>query len=190
MVAVLLVGGIGLLLAGLLAIGFGIPVKEFSFGNTLILSGAIVACTGVMMLGLWIVVLELKNIARRFGLGIPLDARVGADLPPAGPGCQSGSGRRRLSCSAATSRRRKIPVTGSRRAPPWHEETASRDRAPGASEQPVEAAPAVKPRRNLLFSSTSRKERERAQARTAEPSAVDLDLDPALSGCAAACRTG
>ena len=46
MVAVLLIAGIGLLLAGLVAIGFGIPVKEFSFGNTLILAGTIAACTG------------------------------------------------------------------------------------------------------------------------------------------------
>ena len=37
----LLIAGIGLLLAGLLAIGFGIPIKEFSLGNTLILAGAV-----------------------------------------------------------------------------------------------------------------------------------------------------
>ena len=54
MMIALLVAGIGLLLAGLLAIGFGIPVKEFSFGNTLILAGAIAACTGMILLGLWI----------------------------------------------------------------------------------------------------------------------------------------
>ena len=42
MLAVLLIAGIGFLLAGLLAIGFGIPVKEFSFGNTMILTGAVV----------------------------------------------------------------------------------------------------------------------------------------------------
>ena len=34
-----LVAGLCLVLAGMLAIGFGIPVKEFSFGNTLILTG-------------------------------------------------------------------------------------------------------------------------------------------------------
>jgi hypothetical protein len=51
--------------------------------------------------------------------------------------------------------------------PPWQEEMAARDRV---RTEPVEAAP-VKPRRNLLFSSSSRKERERAQARTADPSA-------------------
>ena len=67
MMVVLLIAGIGLLLAGLLAIGFGIPVKEFSFGNTLILTGAVAACTGMVMLGLWMVVRELKNIARRLG---------------------------------------------------------------------------------------------------------------------------
>jgi hypothetical protein len=61
---------------------------------------------------------------------------------------------------------------------PWHEEAASRDRGrtdvPPPVPEAAEAASAVKPRRNLLFSSSSRKERERAQARTTEPS-----VDPA-----------
>ena len=48
MMVVMLVAGIGCLLAGLLAIGFGIPVKEFSFGNTLILYGG---CYGVHRAG-------------------------------------------------------------------------------------------------------------------------------------------
>jgi hypothetical protein len=42
---------------------------------------------------------------------------------------------------------------------------------------PEEAAlppPVPKPKRNLLFSSTSRKERERSQARTSEPFSPDL----------------
>ena len=71
MMVVMLVAGIGCLLAGLLAIGLGIPVKEFSFGNTLILAGAVAACTGLVMLGLWVVVRELQNIARRLGPGCP-----------------------------------------------------------------------------------------------------------------------
>src|SRR5258708_32843797 len=69
MMALLLVAGIGFLLAGLVAIGFGIPVKEFSFGTTLILAGAVAACTGAVMLGLATVVRELKHIARRLGPG-------------------------------------------------------------------------------------------------------------------------
>ena len=67
----LLVVGIGLLLVGLLAIGFGIPVKEFSFGNTLILTGVVTACTGVISIGLWAAVRELKLIAGRLGQALP-----------------------------------------------------------------------------------------------------------------------
>ena len=65
MMVVLLIAGIGILLAGLLGIGFGIPVKEFSFGNTLIITGVVAACTGMIMLSLWAMVRELKNLALR-----------------------------------------------------------------------------------------------------------------------------
>src|SRR5260370_7536107 len=86
MMFLLLIEGIAFLLAGVLTIGFGIPVKEFSFGNTLILTGTVAACTGLIMLGLWMVVRELKNIARRLG---PAVAREDEGLlfspdPPAG----------------------------------------------------------------------------------------------------------
>src|SRR5258708_19404477 len=67
MMVLVLIAGIACLLAGVLTIGFGIPVKEFSFGNTLILTGTVAACTGLIMLGLWMVVRELKNISRRLG---------------------------------------------------------------------------------------------------------------------------
>lgn len=46
----LLIAGIGVILAGLVAIALGIPVKEFGFGNTLILTGTIGACTGLIMI--------------------------------------------------------------------------------------------------------------------------------------------
>ncbi len=163
---ILLIAGIGILLAGLLAIGFGIPVKEFSFGNTLILTGAVAACTGMIMLGLWMVVRELKNIARRLGSGVATEAGdflFSRDQP------------------AAEHAGNAEPSAPS---PPWHEEATSRDRvrsdAPSAPE-PVEAAPAAKPRRNLLFSSSSRRERERAQARTPDPSAPDARPPPATA---------
>ena len=41
------IAGIGVLVAGLVAIGFGIQDKEFEVGKTLILAGTAVACTGV-----------------------------------------------------------------------------------------------------------------------------------------------
>src|SRR6204780_3590782 len=75
MMVVLLIAGIGIFLAGLLGIGFGIPVKEFSFGNTLIVTGVVTACTGMIMLSLWAVVRELKNIALQAGPGVATTSR-------------------------------------------------------------------------------------------------------------------
>src|SRR3954465_8563295 len=81
----MLVAAIGLVLAGLLAIGYGISVKEFSVGNTLIRSGVIGVCTGALMFGFWITVRELKNIAQRLGAGVPQprgEVAVRPMLPP------------------------------------------------------------------------------------------------------------
>jgi hypothetical protein len=170
MMVALLIAGIGLLLAGLLTVGFGILI-DLSLGNTLILAGAITTCTGLILLGLWMVVRELKNIARQLGSGFPSisTATAGAkarDLTLENDGFLFG----------------RDPPAPAAPPPPWLEEAAARDRvgvdAPAVPE-PVEPAPAVKPRRNLLFSSSSRKERERAQTRTAEPSAIDVRPAPA-----------
>jgi hypothetical protein len=177
-VAVLLIAGIGFLLAGLLAIGFGIPVKEFSFGNTLILTGAIVACTGAMLLGLWVLVRELKNLA--LGSGMSLEPRPRNRLPSAtssaAPGLQAPEDGGFL-FGGDQPAPDIAGQAGPGSAPPWQAEVATRDRVradtPPATE-PAEPEPAVKPRRNLLFSSSSRKERERAQARTPDPSVDDL----------------
>jgi hypothetical protein len=189
MMVVMLVAGIGLVVAGLLAIGFGIPVKEFSFGNTLILTGVIGICTGMIMLGLATTVRELKHIARRLGDGIPAASGADIGLRPVTVGVAAPGdggplfGRDQSVTEGAGSA--EAAARASRASPPWHDEAASRDRgrnetsSPPAPE-PVEAAPVPK-RRNLLFSSTSRRERERAEARASEPSAPDLlapDLRP------------
>ncbi len=79
MIVALLVAGIGFVLAGLLGIVFGLPVKEFSFGNTLILAGAVTTCTGMILLGLWTVVRELRAIAAA--------ARIGRSGDAARPDC-------------------------------------------------------------------------------------------------------
>jgi hypothetical protein len=175
MMVVLLVAGIGFVLAGLLAIGFGIPVKEFSFGNTLILTGVVGACTGMIMIGLWMVVRELKAIAERLGPGVATEFGTGNALPSNGLDNRAAEGGgflfRRDQRAAENAGNAQ-----SSSAPPWLEEVAARDRlrsdvptTPGS----VEAAPAVKGRRNLLFSSSSRRERERDQARTTDPSGAD-----------------
>jgi hypothetical protein len=177
MMVALLVAGIGLLLAGLAAIGFGIPVQEFSFGNTLILAGSVTACTGIMLLGLWIAVREL---ARRLGSGVPAVPRNSrqAAAANAAPGDHAldpfGRGEPALENRGNAEPSAPSPA-------PWQDEAAARERGrdetPSVPE-PAETAPPVKPRRNLLFSSSSRKERERAESRAADPSALELHPAP------------
>jgi hypothetical protein len=182
MVAALLIAGIGLLLAGLATVGLGIQL-DLSFGNTLILTGAVVACTGAILLGLWMVVRELKNLARQLlGPGIPLGSRAGStqaaltatlgDQAPEDVGFLFG--RDQLSVENAGG----ADPAAQPGPPPWE---ATRDRGRGevtGAPESAAAAPAPKPRRNLLFSSSSRKERERAQARVIDPST--LDIPPAV----------
>jgi hypothetical protein len=178
MMVVALIAGIGLILAGLLAIGFGIPVKEFSFGNTLILTGVMSGCTGFVMLGLWMAVRELRGLAARLGAGVAAGSGAAAAAQPTVPvtprGQAPGEGgflfpRDQTAAEAATAG----SELGAPAAPPWHEEAASRS---GRHEPPPAPEPAetVPKRRNLLFSSSSRKERERAQARASEPLTPDL----------------
>jgi hypothetical protein len=189
MMVVMLVVGIGLILAGLLAVGFGIPIQEFSFGNTLILTGVMASCTGFVLLGLWMAVRELKNLALRLGKGIPSEFDTENATQPAIP-TTAARGQTAADASSLFTRDRptaelaaSVDPAGSAVAPPpWHEEAASRgvrsEPPPAPEAAPAAAEPAPK-RRNLLFSSTSRKERERAQARTAEPLTPDM-LSPEI----------
>jgi hypothetical protein len=190
MMVALLIAGIGILLAGLLGIGFGIPVKEFSFGNTLIVTGAVAACTGMIMLSLWAIVRELRNLVLQAGSGVAKTSRADTPLRSAAASAasrdqaQEGDGfpfghDRSPEVSPGAAEPVAPPTALS--PPPWQDEAASRER-PRNDPPPVppaaEAAPAVKPRRNLLFSSSSRKERERAEARTPDPSAADVRIPP------------
>src|SRR5438270_12208830 len=185
MMFVMLVAGIGLVLAGLLAIGFGIPM-EFSTGNTLIIAGAIGVCSGAIVLALWMTVRELKNIARRLGGGVPeargeatvrpvLPVAATRDSAPAGggfPAAEQSDGSGRFSPAAPPAFTPAAP-------PPWQNEAVLRDHPIPEPMHPEPSAP--KPKRNLLSSSTSRKERERAHARSSEalpPDLLSSDLRP------------
>jgi hypothetical protein len=57
--------GIGALalFAGLVMIGFGVPINEFSFGNTLISAGTTVVVGGLIMIGLGVVTGQLRRVA-------------------------------------------------------------------------------------------------------------------------------
>jgi hypothetical protein len=167
MMAVLLGAGVGLLVAGFAALGYGVLIKDFSFGNALIVSGAVAACSGLIMFGLWVVARELQEVARQLGAGIGIAPQTGpaleSALAPAPP--RSEPGQFPFSQPPAE----KTPAAEP--APPWPMEAAAPAGPPPPP--PGEAAPPMK-RRNLLFSSTSRKERERAAARSGEPLAPDL----------------
>ena len=164
---VLLGAGVALLLAGLGALGYGILYKEFGFGNTLVVAGAVAGCSGFLMFGLWTVARELQNIAQRLASGAAASAYPA--FPPEPSLAPS------IAPPPAPPRPAETAAADIGAAPPWVE---GRGDAPPP---PVETPPAPKPRRNLLFTSTSRKERERAAARASEPLAPDLlsaDLRP------------
>jgi len=187
MMVALLIAGIGMLLAGLVTVGLGIEL-DLSFGNTLILAGAIVACTGMITLALWTVVRELKNIALQPGTGVAIPSRAETAQRPAAasagprdpaPETDGFPFGRDQSGESGPANTEPAAAPSALSPAPWQDEAASRERTridPPAV--PPTAAPAVKPRRNLLFSSSSRKERERAEARTPDPSADDLRIPP------------
>ncbi len=175
MMAALLVAGIGFILAGLLGIVLGIPVKEFSFGNTLILAGVAAACTGMLMLAFWMMTRELKHIARLLGSGAAAPARAGNPPNPAAAPQGRGSendgflfGRDHQPSEGPADDAEPAGAP-----PPRQDEVAARGRGRNDAPPMPEPEPAIKPRRNLMFSSSTRKERERAEVRTPDPAAAD-----------------
>jgi hypothetical protein len=153
----LLVAGIVAILAGLVAIVYGF-LLDLSFGNTLILAGVFGVCSGLIVLAQTAVVRELRNLGRKLSPRMAAEPRsrpaAGEDgFPPA----------RDFGLELPS-----IPAA----APPWREEAPSRDRMRQESAGALAGASAVAPppevvepapakRRNLLFSSTMRKDRER-----------------------------
>jgi hypothetical protein len=82
---------------GMFTIGFGIPINEFSFGNTLIISGTISVTGGLVLIGIAAAVRELRRIADALG-GRPLMRNTrpeSAESPAQGLGARSGSGTAR-----------------------------------------------------------------------------------------------
>jgi hypothetical protein len=180
MAIALLIAGIGFLLAGVAQIVFGIPVKEFSFGNTLLTTGAVTTCTGAIMIGIWIAIREFRDIAQHLGAVAPQHPAAAFSTAPApaivreplhdndGFALDQPAAAKAEPAPAAPPSLPAPPAP-----PPWHEETASRDRGRADAPSAAPADAAAKQRRNLLFSSTSRKERERAEARSTDMPPLD-----------------
>jgi hypothetical protein len=174
---VLLIAGIFAVVAGLLAVAFGYSIRDFSLGSTLIISGTIGVCTGMLLVGFYVVLLELQGIARRLaGAAASSEVRVRPVLPPglaptlAVPAAPEPAAPPALKAEPAPS-----PA-----APPWQGEAPARERP--RADAPEEPPPALEAprRRNLMFASSSRKERERAEAKASEPSPPQAQPEPTL----------
>lgn len=141
----LVLAGAVIFVIGLLSVGFGFPVKEFSFGNTLILSGVVGACSGLILIALGMVVRELRAVGAALA-GAPHHP----ELPEGVPADEGGHGGSRAGAP-----------------PPWFGAAPGRDRAggepvpppPGSGAEPEPEPAAAEPakrRRNLLFMSSKR----------------------------------
>ncbi|MGJ5207266.1 hypothetical protein [Bradyrhizobium sp. HKCCYLR20261] len=201
MMSAMLVAGALAVLAGLGAIAYGIPFKEFSVGSTLILSGTLGVCSGLILFAMAAVLGELKIISARLRqqrLASDADSRPlqlpGAgtkaddlDPPPVLPSedvwREGGSPRPRprmpdlsspLSSGLASSPLSSLPASPP---PPLSATLRAAETEPAGE---AAAEPAERPRRNLLFASSSRRERERerAERRGAEPMPTDFRSPP------------
>jgi len=152
----LLIAGIAAFMIGIFALAYGVPIKEFSFGNTMIITGAIIASAGLLLIGQWIVGRELRALVRRLQASdlpaLPRSEAMAPAIPP-------------------RSNEPEPVVIGDLVAPPRNEDSSApppwAEPEPEPAPEPPPAPPPAK-RRNLLFSSSSRKERERAAAKAAE----------------------
>src|SRR5262245_40426919 len=73
--------GIGVLalFSGLVMIGFGIPINEFSFGNTLIGAGTTAAAGGLIIIGLGVVAGQLRRLVEL--LTVSSSGRLSEEAP-------------------------------------------------------------------------------------------------------------
>ena len=78
MSVVLFVIGLLVTAAGFVTIGFGIPINAFSLGNTLIISGTVAVCGGLILIGTSMAVRQLTRIAEalRGQAAMPKAARL------------------------------------------------------------------------------------------------------------------
>ena len=177
---VLLAAGIGVSVLGLLAIGFGIPISDTSFGNALLIAGVVILCTGIVLIGMWLAVREVaKLVSAQPGQSVRVaPASKALPLNPfAAPAADP------LVVAPAD------PPSASASPLPWANEVASRakPRAPAPEmppAEPVEAPLASPPapdrpaRRNLLFTT---KRRDKAESEPSAPRPTALEAEPKVS---------
>jgi hypothetical protein len=176
----LLAAGIGVCIVGLLAIGFGIPISDTSFGNALLIAGVVILCTGLVLVGMWLVAREISTLTK-----LVQGAQPARQAPPPRPAAAFPAPPVNVAPSAVAH-----PATdGAPSAtPPWADEAAARNKPMAAlpEVQPIEPeappppppAPDRPARRNLLFASKRRDKDEQPAAPVPSPA---LEAEPKVS---------
>jgi hypothetical protein len=147
MSVILFILGILLAAAGIVAIGFGIPISEFNLGNTLIVAGTVAISAGLIIVGLAAAVDQLAQIIQalrpRAGTRPALQPQAVDPAAPVGvrAGHASGQGQDQAAVpmppKAPTSAPRP-PVLAQARAEDRGPEPARAESAPGASFSAIE----------------------------------------------------
>jgi hypothetical protein len=170
--------------AGLLVLGFGIPIKDTTFGNAMLLSSMMLLCTSLVLAGLGFVVRELRAVVRALAQGgVRVAQRAQPARPTPSPRVAAQPGLAPPIDQGAPSLAEEPSFSEAQSAvpPPWAAEAAARDRArnvtPGSqpAPPPIESpvpppppAPERPPRRNLLFATRKRDRAEAASGASAE----------------------
>jgi len=141
----------------------------------LLIAGVVVLCTGIVLLGMWLVVRELSSLTRLLLAQGAQPARAGT---PPRPAVQP--------ASAPAVAHQATETAASASPPPWADEAAARGKPPppAAEAPPAELAPPPPPppapdrpaRRNLLFASRRRDKDEQPAAAT--PPSPALEAEP------------
>ena len=135
---VMFVFGCGAVMVGAVMVAFGIPVSEFSFGNTLIVSGTTTASGGLIVITVSAVVSQLQRIADALAGRAPAARPAEAFEAPAEP--RTAPGRvpfppKPLDACCHARHARASPGGTARRYPP----TLTSKSSPGQSFAPVYA---------------------------------------------------
>lgn len=143
---VLLAAGAGVTFLGLLAVLFGLPISDTSFGNALLIGGVVVLCTGLLILAMWFVGRQLERIAALLGEGAGALPRSVASSPAI-----------RDSVVAPNAPLFPVPDLATDRLADNDAEPAAEALFPPPEVVPEPpAAPPEKPRRNLMFETRRR----------------------------------
>lgn len=105
---------------GVAMVGFGIPINEFSFGNTLIAAGTTAAVGGLIVIGLGIVVVQLQRVADALATRTPIRSnrpfntyeQAAGVRPPVGPARIPFPPKQKMEPKAEASPREPHPAEG------------------------------------------------------------------------------